>query len=259
MRILISAIALLQANPTGTPAAPPAQQAAKPDPGVEPAEPDIVVSSKRDGPPRVLPTVPDYLRRLCFDPARLTRHFAPPEDDADWEPLDGALRRQFRAADATIPAFRLDDNGRQRVVLLRFDSFKRPDGMLTNQCVFAVIGPVDEDELIRGTSRIFGTPPANNHVGRQEGTPEIKNWKQWLWSGNPDRRTQAWHGYDNGGFIFVTDLRFYNSRDYIFADLKIRKDGKLAMLSFGFVSAPPLVQFKAKPARPAPPNGGHDR
>ncbi|MBX9728831.1 MAG: hypothetical protein K2X31_07990 [Sphingopyxis sp.] len=244
MLVLIAPILLLQALPADASTSTVPEQSAKPTPAPEPVEPDIVVNARRDGPPRVFPTVADYLRRLCFDPARLSRNFAPPDNDPHWQPLDESLRTKFGAADPSVAAFRLDDPGRNQVLIVRFESQQRADGMVIHQCVFAVMGQIDGNNLKRGVSEILRTPPTQKHVGHSAGTPALPNWHQWLWTGMPNRRSKAWQGYRSSphappSFIVVIDpAKFFDENDYIFCDLKIRNDSNVALLTFGFVTDP---------------------
>ncbi len=216
----------------------PSYQAAKPESGPDLSVPEVTVSTRRDTPARTMPAAPEYLRRFCFEPGRKTSRFAPPQDDdPDWFPLEDALRERFGASDPAVPAFRFDDVSRNQTVLVRFETMSASSGITEQRCIFAIVGKINEPELRSGLSRLFGTSGTQRHVDvRDGGVPSIPGWDQWLWTGSPARGSRAWPGFSpRDSFIIVTNSSyFYDGSDYIYADLKVRKDRSVAMMSFGF-------------------------
>lgn len=214
--------------------------ATPPDPadGIE----EIVVAA-RPGPLPPLRDAIEYYRAYCFDANRLSGQSAPPVDDSDWQPLDEATRRRFGVTDPASPAFGLADRRRGRTLLVKFERFARPGGLIENRCTLVVIGGRDHAALVGQMSALFRGPGTERHVGAPDGTPRIAGWRQWLWTGMPQRRSRSWRAVTpsrsagGGTWVVVTDPSFYDSFDYVLGDLKIRQRGRpLSVLSFAYTT-----------------------
>ena len=207
---------------------------------------DIVVTA-RPGPLRPLRDAIDYYRDYCFDANRLSGRPAPPVDDSDWQALDETPRRQFGVTDAASLAFGLADRARHRTLLLKFERLSRPGGLVENRCTLVVIGGNEHGGLVRQMSALFHGTGTQRHVGAVDGAPRLPGWRQWLWTGMPQRGSRSWRvvagsgpARPGGTWVVVTDLRFYDNYDYILGDLKIRDSAgrPVSMLSFAFTTRP---------------------
>jgi hypothetical protein len=207
---------------------------------------DIVVTA-RPGPLRPLRDAIDYYRDYCFDANRLSGRSAPPVDDSDWQPLDDTTRRQFGVTDPDSPAFGLVDRARQRTLLLKFERLLRPGGLIESRCTLVVIGGNEHGRLVRQMSALFHGTGTQRHVGAVDGAPSLRGWRQWLWTGMPQRGSRSWRVVAGSGpvrpggtWVVVTDLRFYDNNDYVLGDLKIREGAgrPVSMLSFAFTTRP---------------------
>ncbi len=198
---------------------------------------DLVVTAPRDRRSRNSPTPVDYLKRFCFEPARQKYKFAPPEDDPAWQPLDADLRARFGATDPAVPAFRLDDPQRDLVLVVRFETRMRPGQPLEQRCIFGLIGKIDEQSLDSELSRLFRAGGTRRHVGDRNGIPAIRGWHQKIWTGMPSRKSKAWPGPSpRNSWIVVTERFYYDTYDHISADLKVRDDQRIALMSFTLVT-----------------------
>lgn len=205
---------------------------------------DVVVVGRRETLRPVRDPV-DYYRRFCFDPNRRTGQSTPPVGDPDWVELDPATRAKFGATDPAVEAFGLVDAARGETLLLKFETLRHPHKLVENRCTLAIIGGDRHAILADRVSRVFAGPPTQRHVGAADGAPALAGWRQWLWTGNPARRSRSWksvnagRGASAGGtWIVVIDDDFYDSHDYILGDLKTRTtpDRPLSILTFAYTS-----------------------
>lgn len=223
------------------------QQPPPPTADVPPDIPaDIVVTGRRDSAKPVSEAIA-YLRRDCFDAARLTRRLSPPEDDPDWEPLDARTRAQFGITDPAVPAYSLVDTQRGRTLVAKFERLALPGRLEEQRCTLVVLGGTDHKQLVGDMSRLFRGPGTQRHVGAAEGVPAISGWRQWVWTGIPARRSQAWRAYEQSGDAgslgivrVVDESLFYASNDFILGDLKIKQDSgrPVSILSFAYTTRP---------------------
>jgi len=191
---------------------------------------DILVTA-RPGARSPRPGAVEQWRRFCFDPVRLAGHpAAPPPDDRDWAPAPEATRRKLGLADPADAAFDLYDPGRGQALVLAEQVLKRPGGLIETRCTLIVIGGLDQADLPGRVSAAMGGPGTERHVGEPDGVPKLEGWRQWVWTAMPEHRSRRWRaaaasGAARGGgtWIVVTDDdRFYQSYDYVLADLKAR-------------------------------------
>lgn len=219
---------------------------AQPAPPQEDSFAEIVVTA-RPGPLPPLRDAIDYYRDYCFDANRLSGRSTPPAGDSDWQPLDEATRRQFGVTDPDIPAFGLADGARRRTLLMKFERLSRPGRLTENRCTLVIIGGDEHDGLIRQLSALFHGPGTQRHVGAADGSPTLRGWRQWLWTGMPARGSRSWRVVAPSGrtpaggtWLVVTDPRFYDNYDYVLGDLKIREspDRPVSILSFAFTTRP---------------------
>ena len=187
----------------------------------------------------------EYYRLYCYEANRLYGHSAPPVLDSDWVPLDEAGRAQFKIFDPEVPAFSLTDAVRETTLLIKFESLPQQGGLVENRCTMAILGGRDHDYLRRQIAAVFGSAGTRRHIGQADGSPKVKGWEQWLWTGMPGRHSKRWRdinaegrGANRGTWLVVTDLRFYTDHDYIMGDLKIRqyKGQPLSMLTFSYIT-----------------------
>jgi hypothetical protein len=192
----------------------------------------------RPGPLPPLRDAIDYYRSFCFEAARQDGRPASPESDSDWQALGAETRRRFGVEDPDAPVFGIADPARHRTLLVKVERFTRPGRLVEHRCTLVVIGGDEHAALPDRMSRLFGGPGTERHVGEAVGAPALPGWRQWLWTAMPARGSASWrvHRPRTGppSFIVVTDLRFYDSYDYVFGDLKtrLRGDTPVSMLSF---------------------------
>ena len=216
---------------------------AQPPADPDPASFEEIVVRARPGPPAPLRDAIDYYRSYCFDANRRTGRSAPPVEDSDWQPLDEAMRRRFGVGDPDSSAFGLADRGRERTLLMKFERFARPGGLIESRCTLVILGGRDHAALVGQMSALFRGPGTERHVGERDGSPRIGGWRQWLWTGMPQRRSRDWRvvassrSTRGGTWVVVTDPSFYDSFDYVLGDLKIRQSGRpLSVLSFAYTT-----------------------
>lgn len=217
---------------------------AAPPPGPAEGLEEIVVAA----PPGPLPPLRDaieYYRSYCFDANRLSGRSAPPVDDSDWQPLDEPTRRRFGLSEPDSPAFGLADRRRGRTLLIKFERLAQPGGLVENRCTLVILGGRDHAALVGQMSALFRGPGTERHVGDPDGSPRIAGWRQWLWTGMPQRGSRNWRvvtpsrAARGGTWVVVTDPNFYDSHDYVLGDLKIRQLGSpLSVLSFAYTTRP---------------------
>ena len=236
-RILSGLLLALCANPLPA-------QSGPPPPPVEDQVGDIVVRARRGPRPPLLEPVA-YLQRLCFDPVRTNRRFAPPDRDHSWVPLEDDARAQFHVTDPDVPAFGLTDPASDRTLLLKFETLRLPEHLVEQRCTLVVVGSRDPAMLTDRINALVGGPGTQRHVGHPDGVPVRPNWSQWLWNGYPDRGSKRWMvvtapgaGYAAGTWVVVTDPSFWRTSDYFAIDLKTRERGPrpLSVLMFSFVT-----------------------
>lgn len=206
---------------------------------------DIVVTARRGAPPPLLDAA-GYYKRLCFEPARLTRRFSPPDDDSDWQPLTDKVRVQFGIADPEVPAFGLVDGPRAQTLLIKFERFALAGKLTEIRCTLVILGG-DHAKLVDQVSKLFGGPGTQRHVGHADGVERIPGWRQWVWTGRPQRRSKNWRVVEAAGaaraggtWIRVIDPSlFYREMDYILGDLKTKTTpGRpVSVLSFTYTTS----------------------
>lgn len=225
--------------------APPPPPPASPT-ALDDASPDIVIAARpRTRPP--LRNLVDYYRYYCVDAIRLTGHGRAPLGDPDWQPIVGQdLERLGHAAPGAI-AFGQRDDRLGLTVYLKIEQPVRADGLHEEQCALILLGPIDQKAYLAQMSALLRGSPTIRHVGMAEGVAKAPGWKRWLWTGMPSRGSRNWVASPTSGdrltgwdsFLVVTDRRFYDEYDYIFAELKVREAGPLplSIMSFNHVSA----------------------
>lgn len=212
---------------------------------VTPTDPsDIVVLGKRGALARVLPSPIDYLRKLCFDPLRLTGYPEPPNDDPDWEPLNDRNRQTFGLTNSTAPAFSLVDDKRGVKLAIKFEGGDGKGNIHAERCTMAIIGTIAERQLYDGLSKLYHGAGTQRHVGHRHGVTEIKGWRQWRWNGIHDRHKPVWRAFrrSNGppSFVVVTDLTYYQTADYVTLNLRSKLDGSVHVVDLEYVTRKPL-------------------
>ncbi len=153
------------------------------------------------------------------------------------------MRARFGIADPSVPAFSFTDEGRGHVLLLKFERFGQKNRVIENRCTLVVIGGRNHDRLPSQMARLFKGAGTERHVGHAAGAPAVKGWRQWVWTGMPQRGSREWRavrpsrGANGGTWLVVTDPAFYDNFDYILGDLKTRTDGgrPVSMLSFSYL------------------------
>jgi hypothetical protein len=222
----------------------PAQSPAAAEP---PAVDDIVVTAARGTEPRkARPDAVEVLRDLCFNPARLARHFEMPSPGPRWIELDEKERRQFQIEDPSVPAFAMEDEPRAQLLWLKFETFKHSSRTEEQRCTLLVLGGRDHKRFVDDISSLFRGGPTQRHVGQRDGSPVLAGWEQWLWTGMPSHNSKGWKAVgppkgERPTWVVVTDLAsFYNSYDYIMGDMKLRKGPgpAVTMLTFSLTTRP---------------------
>lgn len=207
---------------------------------------EIVVIARKDAPPPKLDAVA-YFRRYCYEPNRRIGKSALPSDDLDWEPLDDHARQRFGITDAKVPAYGLVNTSQGSTLLLKVERLSRPGGLVESRCTMVVIGGDEHHRLPQQLSALFGGSGTQRHVGKQDGSPHIAGWAQWLWSAMPGRGSKSWREVNSVGrsasratWVVVTDLGFYSDYDYVMGDLKTRQaPGRpLSMMTLTYTTKP---------------------
>lgn len=216
---------------SATAQAPPPPHTAQDDPG---DFENIVVTGQR-GSTRPQPDAVEFLRKFCFDPLRLVHRPALPVDVPRWEELEEKTRSQFRISDPSVPAYGFVDQGREHLLLLKFEQFARSARVVEKRCTLVVVGGRDHARFHGGMSKLFGLTGAETHVGMEWGTPVVPGWRQWAWTGMPSRRSKSWRafrpsrGAGGGSYLIVVEPDFYNEYDYVVGDLKMKDSGSSAV------------------------------
>jgi len=210
-------------------------------PQVEPAQPHITVTGRRG----TIPQEPDAvqaLQSLCFDPSRRTGRPREPETLSRWLPLEAAERRQFGITDDATAAVELHDASRRHELWLKIEELHHQGGLVEHRCTMLVVGGTNHERFVGDLTALFGGPPTQRHIGHEHGTPRLSGWRQWLWTGMPQRGSSTWRSAPGqrraGGssWIVVTDSNFWTSYDYIYGDLKTTADlPSLSMITFAVV------------------------
>lgn len=219
---------------------------------------EIVVTGRR-GSAAPKPGPIDYYRTHCFEAVRrMGRPLAPTDEDRDWAPLGDAARRQLRISDPATPAFDLIDEARGHMLILKLEHFSRPHALEEIRCTLVVVGGKDHARLEGGMAALFRSPGTERHVGHAAGVDKVAGWRQWAWTGMPDRRSRNWRGLTGSGaaksrpsFLVVTDpASFYNSYDYIAGELKTRQAAPrpLSVLSFSYTHRPDRAEQRRRTA-----------
>ncbi|HEX8511617.1 MAG TPA: hypothetical protein VF688_00770 [Allosphingosinicella sp.] len=222
----------------------PAQTPAAAEP--PPVEDIVVTGTRGSGVPKVRPDAVEVLRDHCFEAARLTRRFHPPTPGSRWIELDEKERRQFQIEDADVPAYAMEDEARAQHLWLKFERLKHKSNTEEQRCTLLVIGGRDHKRFVDDMSNLFDGRGTQRHVGERDGSPALAGWEQWVWTGMPFRDSKSWKALDDPkrlepGWLVVVDVQgFYNSHDYIFGDMKLRKGPGTAvtMLTFSLTTRP---------------------
>lgn len=206
---------------------------------------DIVVTGRRRAPPPLLDAV-GYYKRHCFEPARLTRRFSPPDDDTDWQLLDDKVRAQFGLVGPEVPAFGLADGPRAQTLLIKFERFALANKLTEIRCTLVIMGG-DHARLVDQVSKLFGGPGTQRHVGHEAGVARIPGWQQWVWTARPRRRSKSWRVNQAAGAaradgtwtVVIDPSLFYGDLDYVLGDLKTKTTpGRpISVLSFAYTTA----------------------
>jgi hypothetical protein len=208
---------------------------------------DIVVNGVRGSAGRKpRPDAVQVLRDHCFEPARRTRHFDEPSPGGQWFELDEKERRQFQIGDPAVPAYAMDDEGRDQHLWLKFEHLEHKGDTVEQRCTLLVIGGRDHKRFVGDMSNLFHGGPTQRHVGQRDGSPAIAGWEQWLWTGMPSHGSKSWsaihsaRGSEPGWIVVVEGQDFYNSFDYIMGDMKTRTGPGTAvtMLTFSLTARP---------------------
>ena len=109
-----------------------------------------------------------------------------------------------------------------------------------------MIGGRDHKRFVDDMSNLFDGRGTQRHVGERDGSPALAGWEHWVWTGMPSRDSKSWKALDDPkrlepGWLVVVDVQgFYNSHDYIFGDMKLRKGPGTAvtMLTFSLTTRP---------------------
>ncbi|MGA9583467.1 MAG: hypothetical protein WBR13_16015 [Allosphingosinicella sp.] len=211
-----------------------------------PAE-DIVVTGTRGSVVRkVRPDAIEVLRGHCFEPLRLTRRFEEPSVGPRWIELDDTERRQFDIESPDVPAYAMEDESRAQHLWLKFERLELKGNIEEQRCTLLVIGGRDHRRFVDDMSGLFRGGPTQRHVGREDGSPVLADWEQWLWTGRPSRGSKSWNRVKprRGSlptWTVVLDVQgFYNSYDYIMGDMKSRRGAGTAvtMLTFSLTTRP---------------------
>ena len=223
-------------------------QAQGPTAPIAPDLADVVVTArKRHGRAAPLDAV-GYVQRFCFDPYRLDGKPAPPIADGIWSPLGPELRARFRLDQPDAPAFSADDPATGATLLLKFETFARPDRVVERRCTLAAIGGGDHARLPGRMAALFRGEGTQRHVGHIAGVPAIPGWEQWLWTANPGRGAHDWRdvnansrGAPDRTWVVVTDPSFYNEHDYVIGDLKTNHGARptISVISIAFLTREP--------------------
>lgn len=174
-----------------------------------------------------------YFERHCFDASRLTKRPSLPEFDADWHELTDAERQPFGLHGKPDTAFGTTRPDGQALALATSETAE-PDGLVQHRCTLIAIG----GELHRMPGRLTAMldgPGTSKHIGDPDGVPRMPGWRQMLWAGIPQIRSQKWRVFttDRGGdtWVRVIDPAFYATAEYVVVDLRMREAG----LPLGFV------------------------
>lgn len=238
VRRLITAIWLTTAAPTILAVA--ASTAALGSRPQDDALDDIVVTARKGAPLPSLDALGQF-ERLCFDPIRKTGGPAPPMSDADWAPLDPNARTRFGLAGSDAPAFGLRDEARGQTLLVKFERLPHRVAAAEVRCTMVIVGDYPRRALIDRISGLLRGPGTTRHVGHVDGVPALADWEQWLWTAMPARGSQAWRSINSGrrgppSWLVVSDRTFYDAHDYVYVDVKLRKDRRVVLLSLGYVT-----------------------
>lgn len=210
---------------------------------IEVIGPGEIIVTGRKGEEPSLPDAVKVLQTLCFDPARRTGSPREPDPMSRWFPLDADARQKFKIDDPATPAHGLADEARNHELWLKIERIDRSDHLDEVRCTLLAIGGTDHRRFVGDMSKLFRGAPTQRHIGHQHGVPALPGWRQWLWTGMPQRGSSDWgsisRGREAGGQSWVVVLdsaEFYNAHDYIYGDLKTRDGGQpVSMLSFGVV------------------------
>lgn len=148
----------------------------------------------------------------------------------------------------------MEDEARGQHLWLKFERLSYRSNTEELRCILLVIGGRDHKRFVGDMSNLFRGGPTQRHVGREGGSPALAGWEQWLWTGMPSRNSKSWKRVEprRGGpptWTIVLDVQsFYNSYDYIMADMKSRSGSGAAvsMLTFSLTTRP-RRQTAAKP------------
>lgn len=202
-----------------------------------------MVARRGPAPPLLEPV--EYLRTLCFEPARRSGTFLSPEADRAWEPLDDTTRARFNVTDPDTPAFGLRDAAAGRSMVLKLETIEQPGRLPEKRCTLVVIGGRDHDRFASQIAKLMRASGTQRHVGAQGGMPCLAGWLQRLWTGMPSRGSKQWVGVTGtrqagGGdtWIVVTNPSYWDRYDYIAIDLKTRQrtDRPVSVLTFSWTS-----------------------
>lgn len=220
-------------------------QAGEPPPGTNESTPNEIVVTGRRGEIVNKADAVEVLQTFCFDPARRAGSPRAPDSKSHWSPLDAEARQKFGIDDPATSAFGLADEARNHELWLKIEKIKRDDHLDEDRCTLLVMGGNDHRRLIGDLNRLFRGTPTQRHIGEPAGVPALPGWRQWLWTGMPQRGSSNWSSLPSGrrasgsSWIVVTDrVGFYRDHDYIYGDLKIRDGEPLSMISLGVVRKP---------------------
>lgn len=191
---------------------------------------DVVVTAKAET--RVdRPTAIDHFVRFCFDPARRSGEPISPEIDPDWLPLSSNDQRTLGVSDPDRRAYALFDDLLDQTFVVKLERRMPSKGLIENRCTLIIEGPQDEQRLRGDLSTLLRGSPTQRHLGHSAGSDPYEGWEEWLWTAIPNRRSQSWraHGASTRrsgepGWVVVTNLKFYDSADFVAVDMKSSRD-----------------------------------
>lgn len=195
-----------------------------------PSPSDIVVTAKT-GTRVDPPTAIDHFKRFCFDPVRRSGEPLSPEVDLNWLPLSDKDQRTLGIIDPERPAYGHFDASIDQTFVVKTERQVPSKGLVEHRCTLIILGQLDERRLRGELSSLLRGPPTQRHLGHQAGSEPYEGWEEWLWTAIPGHRSGAWRAHGSQtrrssepGWVVVTDLRFYNTADFVAVDMKSSRD-----------------------------------